>query len=82
MEILGSFGSPLSDLVSFPFKAYSSMPVDPYSMKLIGFLPIIAFSALLIAAIWRQAKKYPVKFTNTSEFNNLIEPELENLVDS
>ena len=69
MEILASFGSPLSDLIKYPFEAYRAMPVDPYSMKLLGFLPIIAFSALLIAAIWRQAKKFPVKFTNTSELN-------------
>ena len=73
MDILASFGSPLSDLVNYPFKAYRSMPIDPYSMKLLGFLPIIAFTALLIAAIWRQAKKYPVRFTNTSELNKIIE---------
>ena len=61
MEILASFGSPLSDLVNYPFRAYRSMPVDPLSIKLIGFLPIIAFLALLLAAIWRQSKKFPVR---------------------
>ena len=71
MKILASFGSPLSDLVSYPFKAYSSMPVDPLSMKLIGFIPIISFIALLLAAIWRQSKKFPVRAIDDSKINSI-----------
>ena len=71
MEILAAFGSPLSDLVSFPFKTYTAMPVDPLSMKLIGSLPIIAFIALLLAAIWRQSKKFPVRVIEDTKIQNL-----------
>tara|TARA_Y100001968_G_scaffold319762_1_gene351765 strand:- start:711 stop:935 length:225 start_codon:yes stop_codon:yes gene_type:complete len=66
MHVLASFGSPLSDLVRLPFEAYSSMPSDPLSVKLIGSLPVVAFLALLMAAIWRQSKKHPVRFTGDS----------------
>tara|TARA_B100000579_G_C22356917_1_gene632048 strand:- start:211 stop:435 length:225 start_codon:yes stop_codon:yes gene_type:complete len=71
MILFSSFGSPLSDLVSLPFKAYSSIPVDPLSLKLIGALPIVAFIALLLAAIWRQAKKYPTRIIQSSDVTNI-----------
>ena len=51
----------LRDLVNLPFKVLRSMPTDPLTSKLLGALPIIAFVALLITAIWRQAKKYPTR---------------------
>ena len=70
MQIIASFGSPLSDLVGLPFKAYSSIPVDPLTMKLIGSLPVLAFIALLIAAVWRQSKKFPTKVINDSNLDN------------
>ena len=46
--------------VSFsdPFK---SLVTDPSTMEVLRFLPIIAFIALIIAAVWRQGKKFPVK---------------------
>ena len=44
--------------LSDPFK---SLVTEPSTMELIRFIPIIAFIALIIAAIWRQGKKFPVK---------------------
>jgi len=46
--------------VSFsdPFK---SLVTDPSTMEVLRFLPIIAFIALIIAAVWRQGKRFPVK---------------------
>ena len=44
--------------LSDPFK---SLVMDPSTMEVLRFLPIIGFIALLIAAIWRQSKKFPVK---------------------
>ena len=46
--------------VSFsdPFK---SLIADPSTMLVLRFLPIIGFMALLIAAVWRQGKKFPIK---------------------
>ena len=46
--------------VSFgdPFK---SIVTDPSTMEVLRFIPIIAFIALIIAAIWRQGKKFPIK---------------------
>ena len=46
--------------VSFgnPFK---SLAIDPSTMEVLRFLPIIAFIALIFAAIWRRGKKYPIK---------------------
>ena len=40
--------------LSDPFK---SLVTEPSTMEVLRFLPIIAFIALLIAAVWRQAKK-------------------------
>tara|TARA_Y100001968_G_C18975248_1_gene534217 strand:+ start:200 stop:394 length:195 start_codon:yes stop_codon:yes gene_type:complete len=40
---------------------WSSVVLDETTKLILGFVPIIAFFALLLAAIWRQAKKYPVK---------------------
>ena len=63
----------LSDL----FKGIS---IDPSTMVIMKFLPIIGFIALLIAAIWRQSKKFPIKaYTN---LNNEIAPKLEGISDS
>tara|TARA_B100000700_G_C14467851_1_gene589208 strand:- start:70 stop:294 length:225 start_codon:yes stop_codon:yes gene_type:complete len=73
MQLLASFGSPLSDLVNYPFNAYRSMHVDMLSMKLIGALPVIAFIALLFAAIWSQAKKYPTMGFSDSSKNSVRE---------
>ncbi len=44
--------------LSDPFK---SLFFEPSTMEVIRFLPIIAFISLIIAAIWRQAKKFPIK---------------------
>ena len=41
-----------------PFK---SLVIDPSTMEVLRFIPIIAFIALLFAAIWRQGKKFPIK---------------------
>ena len=44
--------------LSDPFK---SLVTEPSTMEVLRFLPIIAFIALIITAVWRQGKKYPVK---------------------
>ena len=57
------------DPVSFsnPFK---SLVIDPSTMEVLRFLPIIAFIALIFAAIWRQGKKFPIKaMGDINEFN-------------
>ena len=44
--------------LSDPFK---SLVTEPSTMEVLRFLPIIAFIALIITALWRQGKKYPIK---------------------
>ena len=44
--------------LSDPFK---DINIDPSTMALLHFLPIIGFISLLMAAVWRQSKKFPVK---------------------
>ena len=46
--------------VSFsdPFK---SLVTEPSTMEVLRFIPIIAFMALIITAVWRQGKKFPIK---------------------
>ena len=44
--------------LSDPFKSLVS---EPSTMEVLRFLPIIAFLALIITAIWRQGKKFPIK---------------------
>tara|TARA_B100001250_G_scaffold29485_1_gene24255 strand:- start:290 stop:514 length:225 start_codon:yes stop_codon:yes gene_type:complete len=44
--------------LSDPFK---SLVTEPSTMEVLRFLPIIAFLALIITAIWRQGKKFPIK---------------------
>ena len=44
--------------LSDPFK---SLVTEPSTMEVLKFLPIIAFIALIITAIWRQGKKFPIK---------------------
>ena len=44
--------------LSDPFK---SLVTEPSTMEVLRFLPIIAFLALIITAVWRQGKKFPVK---------------------
>ena len=44
--------------LSDPFK---SLVTEPSTMEVLRFIPIIAFIALIITAIWRQGKKFPVK---------------------
>ena len=54
LEKVGFIPVSLSD----PFK---SINIDPSTMVILQFLPIIGFMALLVAAILRQSKKFPVK---------------------
>ena len=44
--------------LSDPFK---SLVAEPSTMEVLRFIPIIAFIALIITAVWRQGKKYPIK---------------------
>ena len=44
--------------LSDPFK---SLVAEPSTMEVLRFIPIIAFMALIITAVWRQGKKFPVK---------------------
>ena len=54
--------------LSDPFKSLVS---EPSTMEVLRFIPIIAFIALIIAAIWRQGKKYPIKaFGDSNEGNS------------
>ena len=53
--------------LSDPFK---SLVTEPSTMELLRFLPIIAFIALIITAIWRQGKKFPVKAIGDMNKNN------------
>jgi len=41
-----------------PFK---SLVIDPSTMEVLRFIPIIAFIALIFAAIWRRGKKFPIR---------------------
>ncbi len=53
--------------LSDPFK---SLVFEPSTMELLRYIIIIAFLALIIAAVGRQAKKFPVKgFSNLKEEN-------------
>ena len=64
MFYIQPFGIQILDirgLVNYPFKALNSFPSDPFTIKLLSFVPIIGFVALLITAIWIQAKKFPVR---------------------
>ena len=40
---------------------FQSLVTEPTTMEVLRFIPIIAFIALIITAIWRQGKKFPVK---------------------
>ena len=53
--------------LSDPFK---SLVIEPSTMEVLRFLPIIAFIALIITAIWRQGKKFPVKAIGDTNKNN------------
>ncbi len=44
--------------LSDPFK---SLVAEPSTMEVLRFIPIIAFIALIITAVWRQGKKFPVR---------------------
>ena len=44
--------------LSDPFK---SLVTEPSTMAVLRFLPIIAFIALIMTAVWRQGKKFPIK---------------------
>jgi len=44
--------------LSDPFK---SLVIEPSTMEVLRFLPVIAFLALIFTAIWRQGKKFPIK---------------------
>ena len=74
MLYLTSFGIAildLRDLVNLPFKILRSFPTDPLTTKLLGSIPIIAFVALLITAIWLQAKKYPTRAIQDSRSQSI-----------
>ena len=49
--------------LSDPFK---SLVAEPSTMEVLRFIPIIAFIALIITAIWRQAKKFPIRVIGDS----------------
>ena len=55
-----SFGDPFKNLI-----------VDPSTLQLLRFLPIIGFIALLMAAVLIQIRKFPEKaISNLKEANN------------
>ena len=54
--------------LSDPFK---SLVAEPSTMEVLRFIPIIAFIALIITAVWRQGKKFPVKaMADLNKVNN------------
>ena len=53
--------------LSDPFK---SLVTEPSTMEILRFIPIIAFIALIITAVWRQGKKFPVKAIGDMNKNN------------
>ena len=53
--------------LSDPFK---SLVLEPSTMELLRFIPMIGFIALLMTAIIRQAKKFPVKAVGDWNQNN------------
>ena len=65
-EVLNSYEVvPVS--LSDPFKA---LVVEPSTMEILRFIPIIAFIALIITAVWRQGIKFPVKaFSDMNQKN-------------
>ena len=40
---------------------YKSLVAEPSTMEVLRFLPIIVFIALIITAVWRQGKKFPIR---------------------
>ena len=44
--------------LSDPFK---NLVIEPSTMEVLRFIPIIAFIALIITAVWRQGKKFPIR---------------------
>ena len=53
--------------ISDPFK---DININPSTKELLQFLPIIGFILLLITAVWRQSKKFPLKaFSDLKEIN-------------
>ena len=56
--------------LSDPFK---SLVTEPSTMEVLRFLPIIAFIALIITAVWRQGKKFPVKAIGNIKEENKLE---------
>ena len=49
---------------------WAGIIVEESTMKLLSFLPIISFIALLFAAVWRQAKRFPVRAIGDVNVNN------------
>ena len=49
---------------------FKSLPSDSSTMEILRFIPIIAFIALIFAAVWRRGKKYPIKFTGVLKEEN------------
>ena len=53
--------------LSDPFK---SLVAEPSTMEILRFIPIIAFIALIIAAVWRQGMKFPLRAIGDSNKEN------------
>ena len=47
-----------------------ALSIDESTRQILGFLPVIAFIALLITAVWRQSRKFPVKLLSSNEIDN------------
>ena len=68
-ELLNSYEvTPVS--LSDPFK---TLVVDPSTMVVFRFIPIIGFIALLMAAVWIQSKKIPAKAFSKLNATNKLE---------
>ena len=49
---------------------FKSLPIDYSTMEVLRFIPIIAFIALIFAAVWRRGKKYPIKLAGAIKEEN------------
>ena len=47
-----------------------ALSIDESTKQILGFIPILAFIALLITAEWRQSRKFPVKLLPSTDREN------------
>ena len=48
------------------------MNFDPTTIEFLGYIPRVAFIALLITAVWLKAKKYPVRIIEDTGTSSIL----------